>query len=130
MAIWRTTPPTTQDYPIWAFTDDSEDVVLIRSIDDHQPTESLVTWCKADIPKRPATPAEEKFRVLRRSTATTGWLPEDWFLEGYKYGKYCKGTCGCDKGQSAKSPFVDPEEYFDDESETIRISESAFDERL
>jgi hypothetical protein len=124
MSIWRTTPPTTQDYPIWAFTGDSEDVVLIRSEHDHQPTRLPITWCRADIPEKPCTPAEEKFWVLQRNKATAEWYPKDWFLAGYDYGKHCKGTCGCDKGQAAKSPFVNPEDYFEEPKE------SAFDERL
>jgi hypothetical protein len=126
MSIWKTTPPTNQDYPIWAYTDDSEDVVLIRSTDEHVPTRLPITWCKANIPQRPkGNVAEEQFWVLRRSIATTGWLPKDWFVAGYDYAKRCKGKCGCDKVQEAKSPFVSPEEYFEEEP-----YDSAFDERL
>jgi len=125
MTIWKTTPPTSQDYPIWAYTDDSEDVVLIRSKNDHQPTRTPITWCRAIVPMKPVNSlAEKKFWALLRSTTTTGWLPKDWFLEGYKHGKHCKGTCECNKGQSAKSPFVNPEEYFEEPKE------SAYDERL
>ena len=132
MSIWKTTPPTTQDYPIWAFTGDSEDVILIRTEDDHQPTRLPITWCKADIPMKPVNDEiDEQYQAIRRSTDTSWWLNRDWFRTGYEYGKRSNGTCGCDKGQAAKSPFVNPEDFFDDEACLNRVAyESAFDERL
>ena len=131
MNIWHTSKPTSEDFPIWAFSTKNKEVVFIPSADLY--STCVMTWCRAQVPvpPKPRDPAEEKFWVLRRSEATTGWLPSDWFKAGYQYGTHCKGTCSCDKGQrlkDARAPFVDPEEYF--ASGTGEPLESAFDERL
>lgn len=126
MSIWRTTPPTTQDFPIWAYTSNSEEVVLLRDFDE-MITGVMVTWCTADIPRPPKDHIQQKYEVLADSSVSEVWGAYEWFKAGYNYGKHCKGTCGCDKGQafkSAKSPFVSPEEYWD-----VEPNESAYDER-
>jgi hypothetical protein len=127
MNIWHTTPPTNQDFPIWAFiSNDTEDVVLCRYKHDI-PRGVPVTWCKAEIPQPPKDHIRQKYEVLSDSSVGEAWTAYEWFKAGYNYGMHCKGTCGCDKGQalkSCKSPFVDPEEYWEEPKE------SAFDERL
>ena len=128
MNIWHTSLPTNQDFPIWAYLgDDAEDVVLCRHIDEI-PGNTRVTWCKAEIPQPPRDHVRQKYEVLSQNSIGTIRTAYDWFRAGYDYGKYCKGTCGCNKGQaikSAQSPFVSPEEYWDEEP-----NESAYDERF
>jgi hypothetical protein len=126
MSIWRTSIPTTQDYPIWAFTeDDSNDVVLIRYPDDF---EQPITWCKAEIPPSPKSRVRREYEIISDRVRGECWSSYDWFRAGYSYGTQVKGTCECDKGQAikpAQSPFVNPETYWEEEP-----NESAYDERL
>ena len=125
MRIWKTSIPTTQDYPIWAFTDNDSEVVLLRNPDDF---DQPITWCKADIPQLPRTHIKKKFDEIAESTMGQVWTTYRWFEAGYRYGKEqseSTGCCGkCQDKKSAKSPFVSPEEYWNEPNE------SAFDERL
>ena len=129
MSIWHTSKPTYKEFPIWAYINDHDDVVLMRSENEYLEYQkhcinATITWTKANIPNPPQRDeVTEKFWVLRDSDCSLGWLPEDWFRAGYRYGKYCKGTCGCNKSQRVKEavvPFEDPER---------EPNESAYDER-
>lgn len=125
MSIWRTSIPTIQDFPIWAFIDGTDEVVLLREPDEF---EEPVTWCKATVPQAPKTALRQKYEMLSDSSIGEAWGTYEWFKAGYDYGKLCKGSCGCRKNQaekSCKSPFVDPEDYFGNEPK-----ESAHDEQL
>ena len=125
MSIWRTTIPTSQDFPIWAFTDNDSEVVLLRNFEDFDDT---ITWCHADIPQPPKSKLRQKYEMLSDSSVGEAWGAYEWFKAGYRYGnEQFEGTgcCGkCQDKKSAQSPFVSPEEYWDEPNE------SAFDERL
>jgi hypothetical protein len=128
MNIWHTTPPTNQDFPIWAYVGNNpDDVVLMRSKLDILKGEHI-TWCKASIPQPPKNHIRERYEVLSENSIDRAWSSYEWFKAGYEYGiERSESTDCCDKSQakkSAKSPFVNPEEYWDDPNE------SAFDERL
>lgn len=120
MNIWRTSIPTAQDFPIWAFTDNDSEVVLLRY---HEDFSEPITWCHASIPQAPRTHIKEKFDELAESTTGQIWTTYRWFEAGYRYGvERSIRTGGCNKSQ-AKSPFVSPEEYWDEPYE------SAYDEK-
>ena len=125
MSIWKTSIPTTQDYPIWAFTDNDSEVILLRSPDEF---DQPITWCRASIPQPPRSHVREKYDSLSSTSIGGYWGTYEWFKAGYRYGKeQSEGTGCCGKCQGEKapeSPFVNPEEYWNEPKE------SAFDERL
>ena len=128
MNIWRTSPPTPQDFPIWAYLGDAaEDVVLCRHR-DAVPGDTPVTWCRAEIPTPPEDSVREKYEELSQISIGKHLTTYDWFAAGYLYGK---GSTS--KRQAAKSPFVNPEDYWeelDQEGNLREPYESAYDERV
>lgn len=108
MSIWSTRNPTTSDYPIWAYTEDINDVVLIKSPKD-LPFGSI-TWRKAYIPTAPDK-VMVKFQQILQNNGTAVWTAIDWFRAGYEYGTKPNGS---QDNKVAKSPFVDPEEYWNE----------------
>ena len=129
MSIWRTTIPTPQDYPIWAFTDSDTDVILLRYPEDFG---EPITWCHALIPQLPKSHIRHKYEVLSKNSVGQAWGTYEWFKAGYDYGKLCKGNCGCDKGQALKanSIGIDGDRWSAPWSEECAPKESAHDEQL
>jgi len=93
-----------------------------------------VTWCKAEIPTPPRDTVREKYEELSQISIGKYLTTYDWFAAGYLYGK---GSTS--KRQAAKSPFVDPEGYWEDldrsrlidqEGNIREPNESAYDERV
>ena len=122
MSIWRTTPPTTQDFPIWAFTDSDSEVILLRY---HENFSEPITWCHASIPRPPESHVGEKYEELVKTSTGQAWGTYEWFRAGYRYGKeQFEGTCGCSKSQAKNDCGYAEEEYW------VEPKESAFDERL
>jgi hypothetical protein len=118
MAIWKTSTPTTQDYPIWAYTEDSSEVVLIRSPEGRMGVYGRIVWCNAEIPSRPISAQQARFKELVESEDTTEWTAIDWFKAGYLYGNEDKGSGYIRKSQpnSGISPFVSPSDYWSNAS--------------
>ena len=79
MKIWSTREPRSSDYPIWAYVDDVEDVVLLRSAEDLPPGGKQVTWTKATL----YHDCETAFKELVESDHTYMWSSSDWFRAGY-----------------------------------------------
>jgi len=122
MSIWRTSIPTIQDFPIWAFIDGTDEVVLLREPDEF---EEPVTWCRAPVPQAPKTALRQKYEMLSDSSVGEAWGAYEWFRAGYRYGKeQSEGTCGCRESQAKNDCGYAEEEYW------VEPKESAFDERL
>ena len=122
MSIWRTSIPTSQDFPIWAFTDNDSEVVLLRNFEDF---DDAITWCHASIPQPPKSKLRQKYEMLSDSSVGEAWGAYEWFKAGYRYGKeQSEGTCGCSKSQAKNDCGYAEEEYW------VEPKESAFDERL
>ena len=116
-SIWHTnTTPTLADYPVWAYTSNSDSVVFIS--DSGLYDQNVIAWCRASVPQppRPGNDVEERFWELRRSSHTIGWLPSDWFKAGYSYGTRERDT---DDGDISTNNWRDEIEPY----------ESAYDER-
>jgi len=83
MSVWYTTPPTSQDLPIWAYIGDNVfDVVLIRS-EFELPDDCEITWCKANIPVPAPDVAYQQFKELMLEDHTVDWTSFDWYKAGY-----------------------------------------------
>lgn len=131
MSIWRTNPPRDSDYPIWAYTGQSENVVFIRSANDQEPGYDIEAWCEADVPTPPYDPVREAYAYLERPN-TTMWSAYEWFRAGYQAGSKDTGVPINRQAKKAKSPFVDPEDFWEEldaESSIREPHESAYDER-
>lgn len=127
MSIWKTSIPTTQDYPIWAFTDNDSEVVLLRYPEVLGPGDfdEPITWCHASIPQPPKSRLRAKYEELSDSSSGEAWGAYEWFKAGYRYGKeQSEGTCGCSKSQAKNDCGYAEEEYW------VEPKESAWDERL
>lgn len=113
MNIWSTSIPTAHDFPIWAFTDNDSEVVLLRYPEEFN---DPITWCHASIPQAPKGHLRKKYEMLSDSSVGEAWGAYEWFKAGYNYSK-------SREDQPAKSPFVCPEEYW------FEPNESAYDEK-
>lgn len=83
MSVWYTTPPTSQDLPIWAYIGKNVfDVVLIRS-EFELPDDCEITWCKANIPVPAPDVAYQQFKQLMLEDHTVDWTSFDWYKAGY-----------------------------------------------
>ena len=86
MNIWFTGTPKPQDFPIWAYVDDENDVVLIRTLDDLVHEGNPVVWTHARIPAPPVDHVDTKFLQLYNNESNEEWGFKEWFLAGYNYG--------------------------------------------
>lgn len=86
MIIWFTSTPKDQDFPIWAYVDDENDVVLIRTLDDLVHEDTSVIWTHARIPAPPVDHVDTKFQQLSENQCNMVWGNRDWFRAGYNYG--------------------------------------------
>lgn len=109
MSIWKTSVPAAQDFPIWAFTDNDSEVVLLRYREDF---DEPITWCRADIPRAPKDHIRQKYEVLADSSVGEVWCSYDWFRAGYNYGKQRKDISLSNREDDIREPY-----------------ESAYDER-
>lgn len=109
MSIWKTSVPTAQDFPIWAFTDNDSEVVLLRYREEF---DEPITWCRADIPPAPKGHVRQKYEVLADSSVSEVWGAYEWFRAGYNYGMQHKDMRPSDGEDDIREPY-----------------ESAYDER-
>lgn len=91
MSIWRTTPPTELDLPIWTINAGSDDVTLHK---DSVPG-SFIAWTKAYVPVAPASPYNTLFQTLADSPVSDHWCSSDWFYAGIEHGKSITSGCAC-----------------------------------
>lgn len=94
MNIWFTRTPKVQDFPIWAYVDRGDDVVLIRTLEEYVHEGILITWTFAKIPVPPADHVETRFLQLCEDKDNMVWGNRDWFRAGYNYGQICKDISG------------------------------------
>ena len=109
MNIWFTTAPRVLDFPIWAYVDDENDVVLIRSLEEFVHEDKPITWTHARIPKPPLTNhVDFKFLQLSKNECNIGWGNREWFRAGYSYGLLCREISGCNKKTDISNPNKNP----------------------
>lgn len=112
MTAWSTSLPTEKDYPIQAWIGiGAEELVTVTSDEQLRtyPEYQDIIW--SSLPKAPVTAiptpppvpddhVSTKFLVLEKAQAQGPWTAAQWFKAGYDYGRLCKGTLNCDKGQA------------------------------
>ena len=135
MSIWKTNPPAETDYPIWAYTGQSENVVFIRSANDQDDMGlyDIEAWCEAEVPVPPWDPVRDAYEDLEQQTRTMSWTAYEWFRAGYRAGSKDMGVHALRQAKKSQSPFVDPEDFFEEldaESSIRDPNESAYDERV
>ena len=86
MNIWFTGTPKEQDFPIWAYVDNENDVVLIRTLDDLVHEDNPIVWTHARIPAPPVDHVDTKFSQLSEKESNMIWGNREWFRAGYNYG--------------------------------------------
>lgn len=97
MNIWFTGTPRELDFPIWAYVDDENDVVLIRTLEEFVHGVNPVVWTHARVPKPPVDHVDTKFLQLCNNEANMEWGFKDWFKAGYNYGLLCRGISESNK---------------------------------